>query len=74
MIRCAACDAAVQTLKAAWGVNQWPTEEFKQLDPKTKANLFATNRINGGNVKEAYAMTCAKKRFEQRTEADKSTM
>ena len=74
MIRCAACDAAVQTLKAAWGVNKWPTEEFKQLDPKTKANLFATNRINGGNVKEAYAMTCAKKRFEQRTEADKSTM
>ena len=73
-IRCGACDAAEHTLRAAWGVNKWPTEEFKQLDPKTKAIFFATNRINGGNVKEAYAMTCAKKRFEQRTEADKSTM
>ena len=40
MIRCAACDAAVQTLKAACGVNKWPTEEFKQLDPKTKANCL----------------------------------
>ena len=49
----------------------WPTDEFRQWDDESKVNLFA-NHLKGGDVKIDYARTCAKIRFERRTNSNVS--
>ena len=69
--QCGNCNSACTVLSYALG--GWPSEEFKSWDPETKTNFFRSG-LKGGDIKRAYAQTCAKKHIERRINRDSGEM
>ena len=69
--QCGNCNSACTVLSYALG--GWPSEEFQSWDPETKVNFFRSG-LKGGDVKRAYAQTCAKKHIERRINRDAGEM
>ena len=69
--QCGNCNSACTVLSYALG--GWPSEEFQAWDPETKVNFFRSG-LKGGNIKRAYAQTCAKKHIERRINRDTGEM